>query len=93
MSLFWLEGLNTDVCSTNHMRFTFCPQFCRSLLVRNHDLGFEYLHQLLQLLDEETEESLALEAARALAIIAEGDGDEVLSKKNHAVIRVRPFPV
>jgi hypothetical protein len=43
----------------------------------------------LDLLAAEEDQQLVLEAAKALAIIAEGDGDGVLTKRNHAVIRVR----
>ncbi|CDZ97248.1 DNA repair/transcription protein Mms19 [Phaffia rhodozyma] len=61
---------------------------CRSLLVRSHELGFKYLDQFLRLLMDETNESLAWEAARALAIIAEGDGEGVFTKRNHTIIRL-----
>lgn len=57
--------------------------------MRNHNLGFECLSKLFVLIEEEQDEALASTAARALAIIAEGDGEGVLSKANHAVLRVR----
>lgn len=63
-------------------------QLCRGLLVRNHELGFTFLGQLFTVFSEEEDDSLAREVALALTIIAEGDGEGILSKKNHAVLRV-----
>ncbi|KAL7416158.1 Dos2-interacting transcription regulator of RNA-Pol-II-domain-containing protein [Mrakia frigida] len=61
---------------------------CRALLVRNHDLGFQFLGQLFTVFSEEEDESLAREVALALTIIAEGDGAGILSKRNHSVLRL-----
>jgi hypothetical protein len=41
-----------------------------------------------ELFVNEQDDTLAQQAARALTVISEGDGEGVMSKKNHAVIRV-----
>ena len=58
-------------------------QICRAFLVRNHAAAGPLIDRLLTLF---TDENIGWDAARAIGQI--GRTDNVLTKRNHAVVRV-----
>ena len=61
-----------------------CSQICRALVARNHPKSFEFVEQLFTLFEVE---DISWEAGRVLGLIAASN--EVLSKKNYAVLKAR----
>lgn len=61
-------------------------QIARGLVVRSDNRGYDWVKRMLSLFPDD---HLGRHAARALGVIGGDDSDELLSKRNHAVVKVR----
>ena len=64
-----------------------CAQLTKALLVRGHARAMQNVDRLFELFDDE---HVSWDAARAVGKISATD--KVLTKKNHAILRVRVAP-
>lgn len=70
--------------TTDEMAFP--GQISRGLIACGHPSGLSMVAQIFELF--EIGDEFAMEAASSLAILSDRSGDEVLSKANHAVVKV-----